>query len=317
MQRYILRRLAQLVPTLLLITMMVFALMHAIPGDPARMMVGAGDSLDEAQLAVVRREYNLDRPVPVQYAIWLGRALTGDLGRSSANQRRVGEELLLRASVTFELGLFAWLIAAAIAIPAGVIAAVHRGRMPDLVATLVAVGAVAMPGFWVGIMLILLFGVRLGWLPTQGYVPLGSNFGEGLRHMVLPAVALGITSAALMMRQMRSALLEVLSLDYIRTARAKGLAKWSVVIGHALRNAMLPVVTVMGLEVGRIFAGAVVIETLFGVPGMGRLMVQAVFQHDFTVVQGCVLVMASAVLAANFVTDIMYTVLDPRIRYGG
>ena len=286
MQRYILRRLAQLVPTLLLITMMVFALMHAIPGDPARMMVGAGDSLDEAQLAVVRREYNLDRPVPVQYAIWLGRALTGDLGRSSANQRRVGEELLLRASVTFELGLFAWLIAAAIAIPAGVIAAVHRGRMPDLVATLVAVGAVAMPGFWVGIMLILLFGVRLGWLPTQGYVPLGSNFGEGLRHMVLPAVALGITSAALMMRQMRSALLEVLSLDYIRTARAKGLAKWSVVIGHALRNAMLPVVTVMGLEVGRIFAGAVVIETLFGVPGMGRLMVQAVFQHDFTVVQG-------------------------------
>ena len=317
MQRYILRRLAQLVPTLLLITMMVFALMHAIPGDPARMMVGAGDSLDEAQLAVVRREYNLDRPVPVQYAIWLGRALTGDLGRSSANQRRVGEELLLRASVTFELGLFAWLIAAAIAIPAGVIAAVHRGRMPDLVATLAAVGAVAMPGFWVGIMLILLFGVRLGWLPTQGYVPLGSNFGEGLRHMVLPAVALGITSAAVMMRQMRSALLEVLSLDYIRTARAKGLAKWSVVIGHALRNAMLPVVTVMGLEVGRIFAGAVVIETLFGVPGMGRLMVQAVFQHDFTVVQGCVLVMASAVLAANFVTDIMYTVLDPRIRYGG
>lgn len=317
MRRYILRRLAQLVPTLLLITMMVFALMHAIPGDPARMMVGAGDSLDEAQLAVVRREYNLDRPLPVQYALWLGRALSGDLGRSSANQRRVGEELVLRASVTFELGLIAWLIAVVIAIPAGVIAAVHRGRLPDFVATLVAVGAVAMPGFWVGIMLILLFGVRLGWLPTQGYVPLASDLTDGLRHMVLPAVALGITSAALMMRQMRSAMLEVLSLDFIRTARAKGLARWSVVLGHALRNAMLPVTTVMGLEIGRIFAGAVVIETLFGVPGMGRLMVQAVFQHDFMVVQGCVLVMATAVLAANFVTDIMYTVLDPRIRHGG
>jgi peptide/nickel transport system permease protein len=316
MRRYVLRRFVQLIPTLLLITMMVFGLMHAIPGDPARMMVGAGDSLDEAQLAAIRHEYNLDRPVPVQYALWLGRALTGDLGRSAVTQRRVGEELALRASVTFELGLIAWLIAVAIAIPAGIVSAVHRGRWPDFLATLAAVGAVAMPGFWVGIMLILVFGVRLGWLPTQGYIALGSDVADGLRHMVLPAVALGITSAALMMRQMRSALLEVLALDFIRTARAKGLAKWDVVLGHALRNAMLPVITVMGLEVGRIFAGAVVIETLFGVPGMGRLMVQAVFQHDFTTVQGSVLVMATAVLAANFVTDILYSVLDPRIRYG-
>jgi peptide/nickel transport system permease protein len=300
---------------LLLITFMVFALMQAIPGDPARMMVGAGESLDEAQLAIVRHEYNLDRPLPVQYVLWLGRALSGDLGRSTASQLRVGEELVLRASVTFELGLFAWLIAAAIAIPAGIIAAACRGRLPDTLATLVAVGAVAMPGFWLGIMMILLFGVRLGWLPTQGYVALGDNVLDGLRHMVLPALALGITSAALMMRQMRSALLEVLTLDYIRTARAKGLGAWAIVLGHALRNAMLPVVTVMGLEIGRIFAGAVVIETLFGVPGMGRLMVQAVFQRDFPVVQGCVLVMATAVLLVNFITDVLYGLLDPRIRY--
>jgi len=181
----------------------------------------------------------------------------------------------------------------------------------------VAVGAVAMPGFWLGIMMILLFGVRLGWLPTQGYVALGDNALDGLRHMVLPALALGITSAALMMRQMRSALLEVLTLDYIRTARAKGLGAWAIVLGHALRNALLPVVTVMGLEIGRIFAGAVVIETLFGVPGMGRLMVQAVFQRDFPVVQGCVLVMATAVLLVNFITDVLYGVLDPRIRFDG
>src|SRR5271154_5820100 len=172
---------------------MVFSLMHAIPGDPARMMVGAGESLDAVQLAAVRREFNLDRPIPVQYVLWLGRALSGDLGRSSATQRRVSEELQLRASVTFELGLFAWLIAAAISIPAGVISAVFRGRLPDLFATMFAVGAVALPGFWVGIMLILIFGVRLGWLPTQGYVPIGQAPIDGLRHMLLPAVALGIT----------------------------------------------------------------------------------------------------------------------------
>ena len=314
MRRYIVRRLVQLVPSLLLISFMVFALMHAIPGDPARMMVGAGESLDAAQLDAARREFNLDRPLPVQYVLWLGRALTGDLGRSGATQRRVGEELALRASVTFELGLLAWLVAGAIAIPAGVIAAASRGRAPDLLASLAAVGAVAMPGFWVGIMMILLFGVKLGWLPTQGYVPLGQDAVDGLRHMVLPAVALGITSAALVMRQMRSALLEVLTLDYIRTARAKGLGAWAVIADHALRNAMLPVVTVMGLEFGRILAGAVVIETLFGIPGMGRLMVQAVFQRDFMVVQGSVLVMATAVLLVNLVTDVLYGVLDPRIR---
>ena len=315
MRRYLLRRLAHLVPTLLLITMLVFGLMHVIPGDPARIMAGPGEALDAAQLAIIRHEYSLDRPVPVQYVLWLGRALSGDLGRSPVTHRRVSEELRLRASVTFELGLLAWLFAAAISIPAGVVAAVHRGRWPDVLATFGAVGAVALPGFWVGIMLILVFGVRLGWLPTQGYVALGDNLVDGLRHLVLPAIALGITSAALITRQMRSTLVEVLGLDFIRTARAKGLAKWTIVVRHALRNAMLPVVTVMGLEVGRVFAGAVVIETLFGIPGMGRLMVQAVFQHDFVIVQGAVLVMATAVMAATLVTDLLYSVLDPRIRY--
>ena len=263
----------------------------------------------------MRKEYNLDKPVPVQFVLWLGRAATGDLGRSTVTQRRVGEELAMRAVVTLQLGIFAWLIGAAIALPAGVISAVYRGRAPDVVATMVAVGAVALPGFWLGIMMILLFGVILGWLPTRGFVPLLQDPYESLRHMLLPAVALGITSSAVVMRQMRSALLEVLTQDYIRTARAKGLALWSTVIGHALRNAMLPVVTVMGLEIGRIFAGAVVIETLFGVPGMGQFMVEAVFKRDFPVVQGCVLVMATAVLLVNFLTDLFYAVLDPRIRY--
>ncbi len=315
MQRYILRRLAQLIPSLLLITFLVFALMHAIPGDPARMMLGAGEQLDAKQLEIVRREDNLDKPLPVQYVLWLAKAASGDLGRSTTSQRRVGEEVAMRAGITFQLGLFAWLIGICIAIPAGIVSAVHRGRWPDMLATMGAVGAVALPGFWLGIMMILLFGVTLGWLPTRGYVPLAVDPLESLRHMLLPAIALGITSSALVTRQMRSALLEVLAQDYIRTARAKGLARWAIVIGHALRNAMLPVITVMGLEIGRIFAGSVVIETLFGIPGMGRLMVQAVFTRDFPVVQGCVLVMATAVLVINFATDILYAVLDPRIRY--
>jgi peptide/nickel transport system permease protein len=315
MQRYILRRLAQLIPSLLLITFLVFALMHAIPGDPARMMLGAGEQLDAKQLEIVRREYNLDKPLPVQYVLWLAKAASGDLGRSTTSQRRVGEEVAMRAGITFQLGLFAWLIGICVAIPAGIVSAVHRGRWPDMLATMGAVGAVALPGFWLGIMMILLFGVTLGWLPTRGYVPLAVDPLESLRHMLLPAIALGITSSALVTRQMRSALLEVLAQDYIRTARAKGLARWAIVIGHALRNAMLPVITVMGLEIGRIFAGSVVIETLFGIPGMGRLMVQAVFTRDFPVVQGCVLVMATAVLVINFATDILYAVLDPRIRY--
>lgn len=310
----VLRRLLQVVPVTLLVTMMVFALMQAIPGDPARALVGAGEALDEQQLAVVRREYNLDRPVVVQYGLWLGRALSGDLGRSSVNQRRVSEELGQRAVVTFQIGVFAWIISALAAIPAGVVSAVFRGTRLDALVTVISVGAVAVPGFWLGIMMILLFGVTLGWLPTQGYVALGDDPLGWLRHSILPAVALGITSSALIMRQTRSAMLEILAQDYVRTARAKGMGELVVVCVHALRNSLLPVVTVMGLEVGRIFAGAVVIETLFGIPGMGRLMVQAVFQRDFAIVQGAVLIMALAVLAANFLTDLAYAALDPRIR---
>ena len=317
MRRYILRRLAQLVPSLLLITFMVFALMHALPGDPARALVAGGEALDETQLAVVRHELNLDKPMPVQYALWLGRVLSLDLGRSIITQRKVADELSLRALVTLELGVLGWLLSAAIALPAGVLAGAFRGGRIDAVASVLAVGAVALPGFWVGIMLILLFGVQLHWLPTQGFVAFNVDPWENLRHMVLPAIALGTGSAALLMRQTRSALLEVLAQDYIRTARAKGLARGAVVLGHGWPNALLPVVTVMGLEIGRMFAGAVVVETLFGIPGMGRMIVQAVFQHDFPIVQGCVLVMASAVLLVNFATDLTYAWLDPRIRYDG
>lgn len=312
---YIFRRLLQVLPVLLIITLMVYSLMLAIPGDPARALVGPGESLDEEQLAIIRAEHHLDEPVIVQYAIWLGKALRGDLGRSSQTQRLVAPELGTRALITLQFGVFAWILAVVIGVPAGIVSAVYRGKTVDYVATMLSIGGVAVPNFWLGIMSILLFGVTLGWLPTQGYVDIFEDPIAGLRHMILPAFALGITSCALIMRQSRSAMLEVLAGDYLRTARAKGLREHTVILVHALRNALLPVVTIFGLQTGRIFAGAVVIETLFGIPGMGNFMVQAVFARDFMVVQGAVLLMALAVLMANLATDIVYAWLDPRITY--
>jgi peptide/nickel transport system permease protein len=305
----------QIVPVLLIVTFLVFALMWAIPGDPARAFIGPGETLDAKQMELLRRQHHLDQPLVVRYLIWLGDALAGDLGRSTINNRRVAHEVGERAVVTLQLGLVAWVVSVLIAVPAGIVSAIYRGRPLDYLATVISIGAVAVPGFWLGIMMILLFGVTLGWLPTQGYVSIFDDPLEGLRHMLLPAFSLGITSCALIMRQTRSAMLEVMAQDYIRTARAKGMAESVVIWIHALRNSLLPVVTVLGLQTGRIFAGAVVIETLFRIPGMGQLLVQAVFQQDFTVVQGSVLIMALAVLLANLATDIVYAWLDPRIKY--
>ncbi len=316
MWQYIVRRLLQMVPVLALVTFLVHALMLAIPGDPVRALIGPGEVLDEEQIALIRKEHHLDEPVLVQYGIWLGKAVQGDLGRSTQNQRPVAEELGSRALVTLQFGIVAWITALFVGVPAGIASAVYRGRPVDYVATVLSIGGVAIPNFWLGIMAILLFGVTLGWLPTQGYVDIFEDPVEGLRHMALPAFALGVTSCALIMRQSRSAMLEVLAQDYMRTARAKGLSERVVIWIHALRNALLPVVTVFGLQTGRIFAGAVVIETLFGIPGMGNYMVQAIFARDFVVVQGGVLLMAVSVLTANLVTDLAYAWLDPRIKYG-
>ncbi len=312
---YVVRRILQMIPVLAIITFMVYALMFAIPGDPARALVGPGESLDDEQLELIRKEHNLDKPVIVQYGLWLSRAIKGDLGRSTQNYRPVAEELKNRALVTLQFGIVAWILAVLIWVPAGIVSAVYRGKPIDFIATVISIAGVAIPNFWLGIMAILLFGVILGWLPTQGYVDILEDPAEGLRHMILPSFALGITSWALIMRQSRSAMLEVLAQDYVRTARAKGMRPGSVIWVHALRNALLPVVTVFGLQTGRIFAGAVVIETLFGIPGMGQFMIQAIFARDFQSVQGAVLIMALAVLFANLITDLVYAWLDPRIRY--
>lgn len=315
MIRFLIRRFLQMIPIAIIVTAMVFSIMWLMPGDPARAFVPPGEVLDAEQLAHITQQHNLDKPIVVQYAIWLSRVASGDFGRSMQTNRRISDELSSRAQVTFSLGVAGWLLAVVIAIPAGILSAVFRGGWADYLATLVSIGAVAIPGFWLGIMMILLFGVQLRWLPVQGYVGFLDDPVQWARFILLPAFAIGITSCALIMRQTRSAMLEVLAQDYVRTARAKGMSNTVVVCIHALRNALLPVVTLLGLQTGQIFSGAVVIETLFGIPGMGSFLVQAIFQRDFLVVQAGVLVMAVAVLAANLITDIVYAWLDPRVKY--
>lgn len=312
---YVVKRLLQMVPVLLLVTFMVFSMLLLIPGDPVRAIVGSGEALDQEQLAALRHELNLDRPIPVQYFIWLSRAVQGDFGRSNQTKRPVLSEIKNRLPVTIQLGLAAWLLSIVIALPAGIVSAVRRGSRLDFAATVLSMGGVAMPGFWLGILLILLFGVTLHWLPTNGFVSLADQPFTGLKHLLLPAISLGVTGTALNMRQIRSAMLEVLAQDYVRTARAKGLAERSVIWVHALKNALLPVVTITALQIGRLLGGAVVIETLFALPGMGRLMVNAVFLRDIPVVQASVLLVAAAVLVSNLIADLIYAWLDPRIRY--
>ncbi|WP_027515777.1 ABC transporter permease [Bradyrhizobium sp. WSM1417] len=313
---FLIRRVLQTIPVLFIVTGLIFGMLWMIPGDPARAFVGPGEVLDEQQLDVIRKEHSFDRPVVVQYALWLGKIVKGDLGRSVQTNRRVAGELAERAQVTLGLGLMGVLLAVVLSLPAGIASAIYRGRFADYLATILSVGAVAIPGFWLGIVMILLFGVELRWLPVQGYVPFSDSLRGWLAHIVLPAIALAVTSCALLMRQTRSAMLEVLAQDYVRTARAKGMPNSIVIWVHSLRNALLPVVTLLGLQVGQIFAGAVVIETLFGIPGLGSFLVQAIFQRDFAVVQAAVLLIALGVLTANLITDVVCAWLDPRIRYG-
>jgi len=314
MMAYVIKRLLQMVPVVILVTMAVFVLL-LLTGDPVRAIIGVGEALDEEQIEAMRRQLGLDRPIPVQYAAWLGNVVQGDFGRSNHTKRLVIDEIKARLPVTLQLGFAAWLFSVVIALPAGIISATRRGSKLDITATVITIGGVAIPGFWLGIMLILLFSVTLRWLPTYGFVSFFDNPIQCLRHLALPAFSMGLAAAALNMRQMRSAMLEVLAQDYIRTARAKGLSEGTVVWVHALKNAFLPVVTLMGLQIGRLFGGAVVIETLFAIPGMGRLMVQSIWMHDFPVVQACVLIVALAVLFANLATDLFYAYLDPRIKY--
>lgn len=315
MARYLFQRLLYFVPVIFLVTVVVFLITMLLPGDPAMAFLGEANIHDKVAYEAMRKELGLDRPIPVQYAIWLGRALKGDLGRSVRTHEAVLDALIARLPVTIELAAVALVIALVIAIPVGIVSATRPNTKVDAVATVMAVSGVALPEFFVGILLIYLFAVGLRWLPPSGYVPLSVGTWPNLKSIILPALSLGLALNAVTMRQVRASLIEVLQEEYVTVARSKGLPEREVIRVHALKNAMIPVITVIGLQIGRLFGGTVVVETIFAFPGMGRLAADSIFFRDFPVLQGAVLVMALAVLACNLLTDLLYAYVDPRIRY--
>ncbi len=315
MREYLLRRLVYFVPLLFLVTMVTFSVALLLPGDPALAYIGEANMRDKTMYDAMRKELGLDRPIPVQYAKWLGRVLRGDFGRSIRTREPALEGLMARFPVTLHLTAMAMMVALLVAVPVGVLSAVRPNSKADKVGTVLAMSGVAIPDFWLGIMLIYVFSVWFKVLPPSGYVPVSQGLWPSFLSMLLPAIALGMALSAVVMRQLRSSLIEVLQQEYVMVARAKGLAERLVVGRHALKNALIPVVTVIGLQTGRLFGGAVVVETIFALPGLGRLAADSIFFRDFPMLQGVVLILALAVLLANLLTDLLYAFLDPRIRY--
>ena len=315
MIRYIIRRLLLMIPVALLVTIAVFALARLSPADPV--LVFAGEDRNPAAMAAIRAELGLDQPVPVQYIAWLSRAVQGDLGRSFQNKQKVSEAIIERLPATFELGLAALLISITFALGIGILSAVKRNSVIDLLSTSITLMGVSFPSFFLGILLILLFAYVIPGhiFPPGGYVPLTTDVGENLRRLVLPAATLATASLALNLRQVRSSLLEVFGNDYMRTARAKGLREGTVITRHALKNALIPVVTLIGIQIGAIIEGAVITETIFFWPGIGRLAVQAIPSNDYPVVQGVVLVSAFSFMLSTLFVDVLYAWIDPRISY--
>jgi len=300
------------VPTLLFVSILIFCLQQLLPGDPA--IVLAGEDRDPSVVAYLRDKLHLDEPLPLRYLYWMKGVVRGDLGESLRMQKPVLDLILEKLPVTLELAFFAILVAVAIGIPAGIVSAVKRGTAWDYGANVVALWGLSTPNFWLGIMLILLFSVTLGWLPASGFVSPREDWRANLATLVMPAFVLGNAIAAVLMRHTRSAMLQVLSSDYVRTARAKGLPEGRVVLQHALRNALIPVITLGALELGTLLSGAVLTEQVFSIPGFGKLIVDAVFNRDYAVVQGVVLFTATAYIVLNLIADILYVVVNPRLR---
>ncbi|MHB8495864.1 MAG: ABC transporter permease [Casimicrobiaceae bacterium] len=313
MLTFLVRRVATIFPTLVFVSMLIFGLQQLLPGDPA--MILAGEERDPSVIAHLRETMHLDKPLPVRYLYWVRGVVHGDLGESVRTQQPVLQLILEKLPVTVELGAFAIAIALAIGIPAGVISAVKRGTAWDYGANIVALWGLSTPNFWLGIMLILLFSVTLGWLPASGYVSPFEDWRENLASMIMPAFVLGNAIAAVLMRHTRSAMLQVLSSDYVRTARAKGVPESRVIMKHALRNGLIPIITLGALELGTLLSGAVLTEQVFTIPGFGKLIVDAVFNRDYAVVQGVVMFTATAYIVLNLIADIAYAVVNPRIRY--
>ena len=312
MYAYIVKRLLLAIPTILIISVFVFSLQKLLPGDP--ILVMAGEERDPQTLEYLRERYRLNDPLPVQYLAWLGSAVQGDLGISLRTNQPVLHLIAQKLPVTIQLAIMAIVIAFLIGVPMGILAATHKNTVLDYVANVVALSGLSIPNFWLGIMLILLVSVQLGWLPASGYEPFFDNPVRSLRTMIMPAFVLGNALAATLMRHTRSSMLSVLNSDYIRTARAKGLPESSVILQHSFRNAMLPIVTIGALLFGDLLAGAVLTEQIFTIPGFGKLIVDAVFNRDYAVVQGVVLCTAVGFILMNLLADVLYVLLNPRMR---
>jgi peptide/nickel transport system permease protein len=313
MSEFILRRLVSMIPVLFIVSVISFCLLYVLPGDPAIALLGE-EAGNEATYQGLREELGLNAPIWVQYANWLGRTLRGDLGTSIRTGEPVAAVLGQRAPVSLYVGAAGLIVGILIGIPTAVISAVRPGSRLDMVATVFSLAGVAIPGFWLALLLIYLFGVYLRWLPPSGYTPPNEDLALSLKMLLMPALVLGTSSAAIIMRQARSALIETLRQDYVRVARAKGLSENRVLFTHAFKNAMIPVLTIIGLQVGGLVSGAAIAETVFAIPGVGRAAVDAIFFRDYPVLQGAVLMLTLAVMVANLLTDLTYGYLDPRIR---
>jgi peptide/nickel transport system permease protein len=312
MFEYLIKRLATIAPTLVFVSMLIFGLQQLLPGDPA--VILAGEERDPNVVAYLHARLHLDDPLPVRYAYWVGGVLRGDLGESVRTQQPVLDLVLQKLPVTIELAVLAMLVAVAIGIPAGLVSAVARGTAWDHLANAFALWGLSTPNFWLGILMILLFSVQLGWLPASGYVSPFESLSQNLAAMAMPAFVLGNAIAAVLMRHTRSAMLQVLGADYVRTARSKGLTERRVILKHALRNALTPIITLGALEFGTLLSGAVLTEQVFTIPGFGKLIVDSVFNRDYAVVQGVVLVTATAYIALNLLADIAYFAANPKLR---
>ena len=315
MVRYLIPRLAESVVTFVLVTIVVFVGVRALPGDPARAL--AGEESDPAAVQAVRHSFGLDQPIPVQYVKYVGNALHGDLGTSSRTGLPVASSIGHAIPVTIQLSLFAITIAAVIGVGAGMIAAVRRRGPANWAANSVALIGLSVPSFWLGLMGVLVFAIAYPILPASGFVSVFDDPVESFRHLLMPAIVLGSGLAAVIMRQTRSAMIEAMNIDYVRTAKAKGLGSTQVVVGHALRNSLIVVTTIVGLQLGVLISGAVVTEQIFVLPGFGKLIIDAVFTRDYPMIQGVVLVTATAYIVINLVVDLLYSVIDPRVRVGG
>ena len=312
MLTFLARRLLQLIPTLFFVTVIIFLLQQLLPGDPALVM--AGEEKDPTVIAEIRKQYRLDQPLPVQYLFWVKNALTGNLGESMRLKESVSTLIVQKFPVTLQLALMALIISLVIGITAGVVSAVKKNTATNYAVNFIALWGLSTPNFWLGIMMIFLFSVQLGWLPASGYVSPFEDFWLSMQTTIMPAFVLGNSFAAVLMRHTRSAMLQAMSADYVRTARAKGLAEKIVIIKHAMRNALTPVITLGALELGTLLSGAVLTEQVFSIPGFGKLIVDSVFNRDYAVVQGVTLITATTYILLNLLADVAYVLVNPRLR---